>query len=72
MKGREVNSRLSRWKKVMALFLAASFIWNSSLPISYAEEDTAGVPLKDKYTGFDGQKVDWSYGTGDETLSYRV
>ena len=64
------------WNRIVALLLAVSFIWNGSLPISYAaeshdREETAGVPLKDKYTGFDGEKVDWSYGTGEDTLSYK-
>lgn len=73
MKGKGLNSMLHRGKKVMALFLAVSMLCGSSLTyVSSADEDTAGVPLKDKYTGFDGQKVDWNYGTGDDTGSYKL
>ena len=72
MKGKGLNSMLRKGKKAMALFLAASMLCGSILTyVSNADEGTAGVPLKDKYTGFDGQKVDWNYGTGEGTGAYK-
>lgn len=67
-----MKSKGRGWKRILALLLTASMLWSSPIaPISRADEDTAGVPLKDKYTGFDGEKIDWSYGTGEGTSSYK-
>ena len=62
-----LQHRKSGWKKHVALLLAVSLACTGVATVSFAAEvgDTAGVLLKDKYTGFEGVEIDWKYGSGE-------
>ena len=65
-KNDSLQQRKYRWKKTVALLLAMSLVCTGGTVAFAAESgDTAGVPLKDKYTGFDGVEIEWKYGTAD-------
>lgn len=62
-------------KKFMALILAVVMLGGSFSSISLgakSDEDSLGIPLKDKYTGFEGQSIEWEYGSSSEIPSYGV
>ncbi len=65
-KNDSLQHRKCGWKKRIALLLAVSLVCTGSMVSLAAEDgDTAGVQLKDKYTGFEGVEIDWKYGSGD-------
>ncbi len=57
-------------KRSIALSMAAMMLV-SAVPAS-AASNKAGIPLNEKYTGFDGVKVEWEYGIGTDVNSYEA
>ncbi len=57
-------------KRIASVILVAGMVMAdipSSLSTVYADP---GSSLKDKYSGFEGVKVEWDYGVGDSVVSY--
>lgn len=64
-KNDSLQHRKKSWKKQIALLLAVSLACTGGMVSLAAEDDsTVGVPLKDKYVGFEGVEIDWEYGSG--------
>lgn len=73
MKIRQSGTWFRCFRKITAVGMAGFLLIGSVSAVSYGAagtEDTAGVPLADKYSGFDGTDVEWEYGNTDGLLSY--
>lgn len=65
MKGK-MHASMKKGKRIVALLMAAGMLSVFCSDVTaYAE---AGVSLKDKYIGFEGVKVEWKYGSGNQDL----
>ncbi len=63
MIGKNKKATTGKLKRTVALFMTAAVLVVSNGSESYA---ASGEQLKDKYTGFEGVKIDWKYGAADE------
>lgn len=71
MKSSGVKRSTHRCKKGIALLMATALLAGNGISgSSITSEAAPGVALKDKYTGFDGVKIDWKYGSSDESNTY--
>lgn len=70
MKSSGVKRPKHRCKKGIALLASAALLTGSCISASSITSEASGIPLKDKYTGFEGVKVEWKYGGADEVGTY--
>lgn len=74
MKDRKRNVLSRRFTGVLAVLMAAALLGGSLPFVSLGAgdgEDTEGVPLRDKYSGFEGQDIDWEYGSSSDIPGYK-
>ena len=74
MKDRKRNVLSRRFTGVLAVLMAAALLGGSLPFVSLAAgdgEDTEGIPLRDKYSGFEGQDIDWEYGSSSDIPGYK-
>lgn len=73
MENRHSEKRVRTIKKAIALLMAGLMAVGCLPAVSYGADGgsgTAGVPLADKYSGFEGVDVEWEYGSSGE-LPYK-
>lgn len=71
MKSSVVNRPARRCRKGIALFMAAALLTGQGISFSSIRSEAApGMPLKEKYTGFDGVDIEWKYGSSDQAGTY--
>lgn len=54
-------------RRVTALILAIILLGTEGNLVTFA---ASGVPLAEKYTGFEGIEIDWAYGSASDNVSY--
>ncbi len=69
MKGAHRKQWKNLCKRGIALAAAGVMLLSIICPLD-VDASTAGLPLSEKYTGFDGITVEWKYGTSDDTPAY--
>lgn len=73
MKSSGVKRPTHRCKKGIALLMTSAMIAGSGISGSSMTAKAApGVPLKDKYVGFEGVEIDWKYGSSGESDTYEA
>lgn len=71
MKSSGVKRPTHRCKKGIALLMSAALLAGSGISASsITSEAASGIPLKDKYTGFEGVKIEWKYGGSADAGTY--
>lgn len=64
MKGNRLHASLKKGKRAVALVLAATMLITFVPNLNVSAD--SGDKLKDKFTGFEGVKIDWKYGTSEQ------
>lgn len=70
MKSSGVKRPTHRCKKGIALLMSAALLAGGGISASSITSEASGVPLKDKYTGFEGTKIEWKYGGSADAGTY--
>ncbi|MCD7842815.1 MAG: hypothetical protein LUG56_10150, partial [Lachnospiraceae bacterium] len=67
------SAHRKQWKNLLkrgVALAAAGLMMLSIISPTDVDASTAGQPLSEKYTGFDGVEVEWKYGSSDDTPAY--